>query len=64
VIFCEVPKKQEVDFGLLAEINGFMYRYNYQRRPSALNYIIPLDKFKNIVDLLPKLRSIALLAGG
>jgi transposase InsO family protein len=40
---------------LLAELNGFMYRYNYQRRHSALKYIIPLDKLKNIVDLLPKL---------
>ena len=40
---------------LLAEINGFMYRYNYQRRHSALKYKTPLDKLKNIVDLLPKL---------
>ena len=40
---------------LQAEINGFMYRYNYQRRHSALKYITPLDKLKNIVDLLPKL---------
>jgi transposase InsO family protein len=40
---------------LQAELNGFMYRYNYQRRHSALKYITPLDKLKNIVDLLPKL---------
>lgn len=40
---------------LLAEINGFMYRYNYQRRHSALNYNTPLDKLKNIVNLLPEL---------
>lgn len=40
---------------LLAEINGFMYRYNYQRRHSSLKYITPLDKLKFIVDLLPKL---------
>lgn len=40
---------------LLAELNGFMYRYNYQRRHSALKYRTPLDKLKNIVDLLPKL---------
>jgi len=38
-----------------AELDGFMYRYNYQRRHSALKYITPLDKLKNIVDLLPKL---------
>jgi len=40
---------------LLAELNGFMYRYNYQRRHSALKYRTPLDKLKNIVELLPKL---------
>jgi transposase InsO family protein len=40
---------------LLAELNGYMYRYNYQRRHTSLNYKTPLDKLKNIVDLLPKL---------
>jgi transposase InsO family protein len=40
---------------LVAELNGFMYRYNYQRRHSALKYITPLDKLKNIANLLPKL---------
>jgi transposase InsO family protein len=40
---------------LQAELNGFMYRYNYQRRHSALKYITPLDKLKNIVNLLPEL---------
>ena len=39
---------------LQAELDGFMYRYNYQRRHSALKYITPLDKLKNIVDLLPE----------
>ena len=38
-----------------AELDGFMYRYNYQRRHSALKYITPLEKLKNIVDLLPEL---------
>jgi transposase InsO family protein len=37
------------------ELDGFMYRYNYQRRHSALKYITPLDKLKNIVNLLHKL---------
>jgi len=37
------------------ELNGFMYRYNYQRRHGALNYNTPLDKLKKIADLLPKL---------
>lgn len=40
---------------LLAEINGFMYRYNYQRRHSAHKYNTPLDKLKSIAELLPKL---------
>jgi transposase InsO family protein len=40
---------------LLAEVEGFMWRYNYERRHSALNYETPLDKLKKIADLLPKL---------
>jgi transposase InsO family protein len=52
-ILCQ--NKSLTEDELLAEINGFMYRYNYQRRHSALKYITPLDKLKNIVNLLPKL---------
>lgn len=40
---------------LLAELDGFMWRYNYERRHSALNYETPLDKLKKIADLLPEL---------
>ncbi|MCK5710556.1 MAG: transposase [Deltaproteobacteria bacterium] len=40
---------------LLAEINGYMYRYNYLRRHSALKYNTPLDKLKSYVELLLKL---------
>lgn len=40
---------------LIAEIEGFMYRYNYQRRHSSLKHKTPLEKLKNIVDLLPEL---------
>jgi transposase InsO family protein len=39
---------------LIAELDGFMYRYNYQRRHGALNYETPLDKLKFIAGLLPK----------
>jgi len=39
---------------LTAELNGYMYRYNYQRRHGALKYETPLDKLKKIADLLPK----------
>ncbi len=40
---------------LIAEIEGFMWRYNYERRHSALKYGTPLDKLKKIADLLPLL---------
>jgi transposase InsO family protein len=52
-ILCQIKSLTKDE--LLAEINGFMYRYNYQRRHSALKYITPLDKLKNIANLLPKL---------
>jgi transposase InsO family protein len=38
-----------------AELNGFIYRYNYQRRHAGLNYETPLDKLKYIANLLPEL---------
>lgn len=40
---------------LVAEIAGFMYRYNYQRRHTSLKYRTPLDKLRSIAELLPKL---------
>ena len=40
---------------LIEEIEGFLWRYNYERRHSALNYETPLDKLKKIANLLPKL---------
>jgi len=39
---------------LLAEL-GFMYRYNFERRHSALKYITPLDKIRRIAEMLPNL---------
>jgi len=39
---------------LIAELDGFMYRYNYQRRHGALNYQTPLDKLNLVANLLPK----------
>ena len=38
-----------------AELNGYLYRYNYQRRHSGLGQITPLDKLSFIANLLPKL---------
>jgi transposase InsO family protein len=40
---------------LLAELENFMWRYNYERRHSALKYETPLEQLKKIADLLPKL---------
>jgi transposase InsO family protein len=40
---------------LLEELEGFMWRYNYERRHSALNYETPLNKLKKIASLLPEL---------
>jgi transposase InsO family protein len=37
---------------LIAELNGFMYRYNYQRRHSALKYITPFDKLKFVTQIV------------
>lgn len=37
------------------ELNGFLYRYNYQRRHSALGYRTPLDKLESIAKMLPEL---------
>lgn len=40
---------------LLQELEGFMWRYNYERRHSALGYGTPLDALKKIANLLPEL---------
>jgi len=36
----------------IAELNGYMYRYNYQRRHSALKYITPFDKFNSVTQIM------------
>lgn len=38
---------------LIAEIDGYMYRYNYQRKHGGINYQTPLEKLKTIANLLP-----------
>jgi transposase InsO family protein len=37
---------------LSSEINSYLYRYNYQRRHSSLNYLTPLDRLLNVTELL------------
>jgi transposase InsO family protein len=37
---------------LSSELNGFLYRYNYQRRNGSLNYLTPLDCLRAVTELL------------
>jgi transposase InsO family protein len=37
---------------LTDELNGFLYRYNYERRHGALNYSTPLDRLLLVTDTL------------
>lgn len=37
---------------LSAELNSFLYRYNYERRHGGLNYITPLDRLRHVTELL------------
>jgi transposase InsO family protein len=50
-IICQRSTLSKKD--LIAEIDGYMYRYNYQRRHGGINYQTPLDKLKTIAKLLP-----------
>ena len=36
----------------MAELNGFMYRYNYLRKHRGLGYITPLDKLKSVTEIM------------
>lgn len=36
----------------IAELNGFMCRYNYQRRHGGIGYITPLDKLKSVTEIM------------
>lgn len=52
---CILPQKTTLMKNeLIAELDGFMYRYNYQRRHGSLNYQTPLEKLQNVAELLPK----------
>lgn len=51
-ILCQRMTLTKEEF--IAELDGFMYRYNYQRRHGSLNYQTPLEKLQQIAELLPK----------
>jgi len=40
------------EYEFKAELNGFMYRYNYERRHSGLGHITPLDRLKSVAEIL------------
>ncbi len=44
--------KSQTEEEFIAELNGYMYRYNYQRRHSALKYQTPLDKLKFVTEIM------------
>ena len=37
---------------LFAELDGYLYRYNYRRRHSALQHQTPLDKLKLVTQIV------------
>ncbi len=37
---------------LFAELEGYLYRYNYRRRHSALKHETPLDRLKHVTEIL------------
>jgi len=47
-----LQKRTQTKEELIAELNGFMYRYNYERRHSSLKYTTPLDKLKSVTEIL------------
>ena len=44
--------KSQIEKEFIAELNGFMYRYNYQRRHSAIKYQTPLEKLKSVTEIM------------
>jgi transposase InsO family protein len=47
-----LQKRTQTKEEFIAELNGFLYRYNYERRHSALKYTTPLDKLKYVTEIL------------
>ena len=44
--------KSQTEQEFIAELNGYMYRYNYQRRHYALKFQTPLDKLKFVTEIV------------
>lgn len=47
-----LQRKTLTEKELTAELNGFMYRYNYQRKHGGLGYQTPLDKLKYVTEIM------------
>lgn len=55
ILYNECIKLQTISLSkedFIAELNGFMYRYNYLRRHGGLSYITPLDKLKSVTEIM------------
>ena len=53
---CILCQQKTLSVGeLTAELEGFLWRYNYERRHSALLYETPLMRLKKFTELLPEL---------
>lgn len=47
-----VQTKSQTETEFIAELNGYMYRYNYQRMHSALKYQTPFEKLKFVTEIM------------
>jgi len=55
ILYDECTRLQTISLSkedFIAELNGFMYRYNYLRKHGGLGYITPLDKLKSVTEIM------------
>ena len=55
ILYDECTRLQTITLSkedFIAELNGFMYRYNYLRKHGGLGYITPLDKLKSVTEIM------------
>jgi hypothetical protein len=48
----QIKAQSQKEEEFVTQLNGYMYRYNYQRRHSAFNYQTPLDKLKFVTKIM------------
>ncbi len=55
ILYDECTRLQTITLSkedFIAELNGFMYRYNYLRKYGGLNYLTPLNKLKSVTEIM------------